>query len=65
MESASETGRINISENTYMLIKDVFECSYRGELEVKNKGMMKMYFVNHIKDKSLMTDNELPHKSLP
>jgi len=46
MESNSETGKINISENTYTLIKDKFECEYRGELEVKNKGMMKMYFVN-------------------
>jgi len=46
MESKSEPGRINISENTYKLIKDSFECEYRGEIDVKNKGMMKMYFVN-------------------
>jgi len=49
MESNSEPGKINISENTYALIKDQFDCEYRGELEVKNKGMMKMYFVNGIK----------------
>jgi len=49
MESNSEPGKINISENTYELIKDQFDCAYRGELEVKNKGMMKMYFVNGIK----------------
>ncbi len=46
MESASEPGKINISANTYELIKEDFDCSYRGELFVKNKGMMKMYFVN-------------------
>ncbi len=46
MESNSEPGRINISENTHALIKDAFDCTYRGEIEVKNKGMMKMYFVN-------------------
>ena len=46
MESSSEPGKINVSEKTYLLIKDSFECSYRGELEVKNKGKMKMYFVN-------------------
>ncbi len=46
MESSSEPGKINISEKTYLLIKDSFECSYRGELEVKNKGKMKMYFVD-------------------
>lgn len=46
MESNSEAGKINISENTYELIKDSFDCDYRGEIEVKNRGMMKMYFVN-------------------
>ncbi len=46
MESNSEPGKINISENTYQLIKDNFDCKFRGEIEVKNKGMMKMYFVN-------------------
>ena len=45
MESNSEAGRINISENTYQLIKNKFNCEYRGEIEVKNKGLMKMYFV--------------------
>ncbi len=45
MESGSETGRINISENTYELIKGEFECEYRGEIEAKNRGMLKMYFV--------------------
>jgi class 3 adenylate cyclase len=45
MESNSETGKINISENTYELIKDEFECEYRGRIKVKNKGMMKMYYV--------------------
>ena len=50
MESASTSGRINISENTYELIKDHFVCKYRGEIEVKNRGIMKMYFVNGKKD---------------
>jgi adenylate cyclase len=46
MESACETGRINISEETYTLIKDQFSCSYRGEIEAKNKGMVAMYYVD-------------------
>ena len=46
MEQNSATGRINISETTYTLVKDKFSCTYRGELEAKNKGMMKMYFVD-------------------
>ena len=45
MESLSESGRINISEDTYNLVKEEFECTYRGQMEVKNKGLMKMYFV--------------------
>ncbi len=50
MESNSERGKINISQNTYALIKDSYDCEYRGEIEVKNKGMMKMYYVNKAKD---------------
>jgi adenylate cyclase len=46
MEANSEPGKINLAESTYMLIKDYFDCAYRGEIEVKNKGIMKMYFVN-------------------
>ncbi len=45
MESLSEPGRINISENTYQLIKKVYECEPRGKVLVKNKGEMEMYFV--------------------
>lgn len=46
MESSSEPGRINISEFTYELVKDDIQCEYRGEIEVKNRGMLKMYFVS-------------------
>ncbi|RKE95371.1 adenylate/guanylate cyclase domain-containing protein [Ichthyenterobacterium magnum] len=46
MESNSEPGRINISDETYKHIKSDFDCEYRGTFEVKNRGQMKMYFVN-------------------
>lgn len=49
MESAGETGLINISAYTYHLIKDYFECNYRGKIEVKGKGRLDMYFVTGIK----------------
>ncbi|MEY8021815.1 adenylate/guanylate cyclase domain-containing protein [Muriicola sp. SD30] len=52
MEQMSEKGKINISESTYKLIKDDFECELRGEFEVRNKGRMKMYFVNEKQKKS-------------
>jgi class 3 adenylate cyclase len=45
MESLSEPGKINISETTYELVKDRWAFEYRGEIEVKNRGALKMYFV--------------------
>jgi class 3 adenylate cyclase len=38
MESNSVTGKINISENTFQLVKNHFACKYRGEIQVKNKA---------------------------
>ncbi len=49
LESNSDVGMINISEATYEQIKLNFECSYRGEIEVKNRGAIKMYFVENLK----------------
>lgn len=37
-------GHVNISATTYALVKDRFQCTYRGEIEAKNKGKLKMYF---------------------
>ena len=51
MESMSELGKINISESTYNLVKDDFECEYRGEIKAKNRGKLKMYFVNGVNGK--------------
>jgi len=48
MESAGEPGKINISESTFELIKDRFNCDYRGEIDAKGKGKMKMYFVSDV-----------------
>jgi len=46
MEQNSEPGKINLSETTYGLVKDRFDCTYRGEIAAKHKGALKMYFVN-------------------
>ncbi|HEX5652173.1 MAG TPA: adenylate/guanylate cyclase domain-containing protein [Chitinophagaceae bacterium] len=46
MESMSKPGRVNLSETTYQEIKDEFTCEYRGEIEVKNRGPLKMYFLS-------------------
>lgn len=45
MESHSEPGRIQISEATYKLVKDEFECEPRGEVDIKGKGMMRTWWV--------------------
>ena len=50
MEQNSEPGKINISEATYELIKYKFNCTYRGEIEAKNKGKLGMYFVDGQKE---------------
>lgn len=46
MESASLPGRINLSETTYLEIKEHYPCEYRGEIQVKNGGTFKMYFLS-------------------
>ena len=46
MQQNSEPGKINISQTTYELVKNKFECTYRGEIVAKNKGQLKMYFVS-------------------
>lgn len=46
MESSCEIGKINISDNTYQLIRDDIACNYRGEIEVKNGLKLKMYYVS-------------------
>lgn len=48
MESNSLPGRVNISESTYQLVKECTECEHRGQIHVKNKGNMEMYFVNKV-----------------
>ena len=48
MEQNCEPGKINVSEATFTLLntKGVFKFEYRGEIEAKNKGKLKMYYVN-------------------
>jgi len=56
MEQASETGRINISEFTFQLVKDNFDFEPRGIVQAKGKGGIKMYFVNTLQpDKPIAT----------
>lgn len=45
LEGKGEIGKVNISESTYHLVKDVFECTHRGAIDAKNTGKIDMYFV--------------------
>jgi len=46
MEAKGESGKINISAVTHDLIKDDFECEYRGKINADGKGKLDMYFVS-------------------
>ena len=62
MESSGTPGRVNISETTYELIHDFFECEYRGEVFAKGKGNVNMYYVHRIKPElSLDADGYSPN----
>jgi len=45
MESASEAGKVNVSQETLDLLGDTFDTTPRGAIEIKNKGKEEMYFV--------------------
>jgi class 3 adenylate cyclase len=45
MEQSGVPGKINISQQTYELVKQQFNCVPRGKIEAKNKGEIDMYFV--------------------
>ena len=49
MESAGEAGKINVSAYTYDLIRNDYECEYRGKLDAKGKGEIDMYFIRNAK----------------
>lgn len=46
IESNSEAGQVNVSQDTYNLIRYRYECNYRGKMPAKNKGDLDMYYVN-------------------
>lgn len=49
MESSGNAGEINITDSTYQMIKDFFACEYRGQMPIKYKGAIDMYFVKGIR----------------
>lgn len=45
MESNSEPMRINVSETTFRLLQSTFRFTHREPMEIKGKGLMRMYFL--------------------
>jgi len=59
LETAGESGKINISGETYEYIKEYFICTYRGKIPAKNKGEIDMYFVEGLKNKYCENGNPI------
>lgn len=49
MEASCLPNEINITDSTYQMIKELFVCEYRGQMPVKYKGTIDMYFVKGIR----------------
>lgn len=64
MESAGESGRINIARSTRDLIDDLFDCEYRGKIEVKNKGPVEMFFLDGLRPEySVNGEGRVPNEA--
>lgn len=62
METTGEAGKVNISSETYKLVKDYFICEYRGKLPVKYKGNIDMYFVKGLRPELSINLVGLPNR---
>ena len=45
MERQGRPGKINVSSDTYELIKDYYDCEYYDLIKISNKKKIEMYFV--------------------
>lgn len=48
MEENSETGKLNVTEKTYSIVKDLYQFEARGAIEAKNRGKIFMYFLSNL-----------------
>jgi adenylate cyclase len=56
MESEGIPGSIQVSPATYELIKDAYECEWRGSIPVKGKSSMMTYLLVSRGDAALASD---------
>jgi class 3 adenylate cyclase len=63
MESHGEPGMIHVSDETRQLLKDMYELTSRGEINVKGKGPMRTWFLlGHLADGGAMAQTRMPRK---
>ncbi len=53
IEKLCKSGEINISETTYSLISDFFECEYHESVQILGKTGLKMYYVKNLKSRTI------------
>lgn len=45
MESHGLVNEVNISSETFKSVKNIYECEFRDEIEIKGKGKLKTYWI--------------------
>jgi adenylate cyclase len=63
MESQSTPGEIQITRETYELLKEEFVCAHRGTIEVKGKGEMETWYLVGPRSADRGPDQESPQPS--
>lgn len=64
-EQNSTSNNITITDAIAQQIEPHLDLTYRGEIDIKHGGFVKMYFVNHIKRKySLFNEGIFPNRNL-
>jgi len=65
METHSQPGRVNVSEQVYLRMQPYFDFTGRGAIEVKNKTLLAMYFLDRLKPEfSADTDGRIANEKL-
>jgi class 3 adenylate cyclase len=63
MESHGEPGMIHVSDEARLLLKDMYDLTPRGEINVKGKGPMRTWFLlGHLPDGGAMAQTRMPRR---
>ncbi len=49
MESGGSVGKVNVTQQTFEIVQDYFEGAYREEIDAKNIGKVRAYFIDCLK----------------